>query len=56
MYTTLTYTILAVIFCGSGIGILISPAFVPKLAIWNLLGFPSVFIGAWFISKSLGRE
>lgn len=43
------YQIIIAIFCpvlmGSGIGILISPAFIPELAEWNLLGFVLVFGG-----------
>ena len=42
---------LATLFTGSGIGILISPAFAPEMIIYNLIGFPLVFIGWFFLGK-----
>lgn len=38
-------TILMTICFGSGIGLLISPAFRPELVLYNLLGFVLLFIG-----------
>ncbi len=39
------YTILMTICFGTGIGLLISPAFRPEMALYNLSGFGIIFIG-----------
>ena len=47
-----TMTCLAALFNGMGIGFLISPAFVPELAVWNLLGFVFVGVGFYFTGRA----
>ena len=47
---------LAPIFCGTGIGLLISPAFVPTMVGWNMLGFVFVGIGFYFTGQALGDK
>jgi len=39
------------IFIGSGIGVLISPAFVSFMIGWNLLGFTLVGVGIMLLPK-----
>jgi hypothetical protein len=47
---------IAPIFLGSGIGLLISPAFVPSLALWNMFGFLPLIIGFYFTGKALDKQ
>ena len=47
------FLILAPVFIGTGLGLLISPAFVPEFHGWNLLGFIGLVIGANFADKVL---
>ena len=44
---------LAAMFNGTGIGLLISPAFVPEMALWNIVGFVFLIPGIYFTNKAL---
>jgi hypothetical protein len=45
-------SIMAVVFTGGGIGLLISPAFVEKMMGWNAIGFACVAIGWFFMGRA----
>ena len=47
---------LTTIFIGTGIGLLISPAFVPEMQLYNMTGFIFVAIGWYFMGKMYNQE
>jgi hypothetical protein len=50
-YRHILFKCLAPIFLGSGIGLLISPAFVEEMIWWNNTGFLLLPIGVFFAGK-----
>ena len=48
-------SILAPIFLGSGIGLLVTPAFVWHMIGWNMFGFLVIVPGLYFCNKALSK-